>query len=179
VLNSRVIAGRARGKSRPVELPDGRRGWVASAALHSGPARIDLVARVRSLLGVPYLWGGRTPLGFDCSGFTQQVLLEQGLALPRDAQEQFRACSRLKTGDSPRTGDLVFFGVPGGPAGHVGLIIGGGYFAHARGYVRVSSLDIDNPLCDMALMPQLSGFGRPRKAPSGRPFRGLQTGESA
>lgn len=179
VLNSRVIAGRARGRFRSVELPDGRRGWVASSALRSGSSRIDLVARVRSLLGVPYLWGGRTPLGFDCSGFTQQVLLEQGIALPRDAREQFRACSRLRAGDSHRTGDLVFFGVRGGPAGHVGLMMGGGYFAHARGHVRVSSLDVNNSLCDMELMPQLRGFGRPRKGPSRWPCGGLEAGESA
>src|SRR6267378_2656747 len=70
VWNSRVIAGPRRGRHTAVELPDGRRGWVVSASLAAarlGPPR--LVQRIRSLIGAPYLWGGRSPAGLDCSGF--------------------------------------------------------------------------------------------------------------
>ncbi len=161
--NARVIVGRRRGRVVPVELPDGRRGWVASQAIASGRSRIRLMDRVRSLLGVPYLWGGRTPLGFDCSGFTQQALAEQGCPLPRDAEQQFDACEPLPPRARPREGDLVFFGRRGGPVSHVGLALGGDYFAQARGTVHISSLDSDNPLYEEDLAHQLRGFRRPMR----------------
>ena len=161
--NARVIAGPKRGGLRRVELPDGRRGWVRSTGL--GPmVRPDrpLIARVRGLLGAPYLWGGRTPAGFDCSGFVQQALAEQKLLLPRDAQQQFRACRRVGKEEPEREGDLVFFGLEGKPAAHVGILLGAGYFAHARGTVRINSTVPGNPLYDRALMAQYRGIRRPR-----------------
>ena len=161
-LGGRVIAGRRRGGFRPVELPDGRRGWVKGGALEVGRTRPpSLIERVRSLLGIPYLWGGRTPLGLDCSGFTQLVLAEQGVGLPRDARRQFRAARPLRKGEPPRPGDLVFFGRRGAPVGHVGMGLGAGYYAHARGTVRISSVDKGNPLCDNELAGQVRGWRRP------------------
>jgi hypothetical protein len=160
--NGRLIAGRSRGRFRAVELPDGRRGWVSASALHTGarpPARLS--ERVLGLLGVPYLWGGRTPLGMDCSAFTQQVLMEQNVFVPRDAAQQFRASRALRDGEPAREGDLVFFGAAGRPVGHVGLALGGGYYAHSRGRIRIASLDPENPLCDSELMLQFRGVRRP------------------
>jgi cell wall-associated NlpC family hydrolase len=163
VLGARVIPGTRRGRHRRVELPDGRRGWIECIALAAGSrARIGLIERVRGLLGVPYLWGGRTPVGMDCSAFTQLVLAEQGIAVSRDAAQQERGARRLTDGEEAEMGDLVFFGRPGGPAGHVGLVLGGGYFAHARGQVRINSLDFRNRLCDNVLISQLRGIRRPR-----------------
>jgi hypothetical protein len=160
--NDRLIAGRLRGRFRRVELPDGRRGWVARGSIARNSERgPTLVARVMSLFGIPYLWGGRTPFGLDCSAFTQLVLAERGVLLPRDAIEQFRESSPLGEKDSPREGDLVFFGAGHGPVGHVGLVLGEGYYAHARGHVRLSSTDPDNPLCDKELLSQFRGFRRP------------------
>jgi gamma-D-glutamyl-L-lysine dipeptidyl-peptidase len=161
-LNSRVIAGRRRGVHRRIELPDGRRGWVPAAVLACRGERPTLQERIFSLLGVPYHWGGRTALGFDCSGFTQQVLVEQGVSLPRDAMHQLGASRRLSSGAEPEPGDLVFFAAPGRPPGHVGIGLGGGYFAHCRGMVRISSLESSNRLCDKELMPQFLGWARPR-----------------
>ncbi len=167
--NGRLIAGRPRGTHRPVELPDGRRGWVERRALQLGRMRSPaLLERVRSLLGVPYLWGGRTPLGFDCSGFTQQVLAEQGVLLPRDAHQQSRVSKRIGSGEAPALGDLVFFGRPDGPRAHVGLVLGGGYYAHARGRVRVASMDSLNPLRDRELFGQFRGYWRPPWPPGAR-----------
>ncbi len=160
-LNSRLIAGRSRGRYRPVELPDGRRGWVEAAALGGRRAGVTLEDRVLSLMGVPYLWGGRTPAGFDCSGFTQQVLAEQGVPLPRDAARQQSVSRKLGGDEEPRLGDLIFFAGPGGSGRHVGIALGGGYFAHCRGYVRISSVDAGNPLCDSELIPQFRGWRRP------------------
>jgi hypothetical protein len=161
--NARVILGPRRGSLRRVELPDGRRGWVRSAGL--GPVeRPDrpLLARVRGLLGTPYLWGGRTPAGFDCSGFVQLALAEQRVRLPRDAQQQFTACRPIRNQEAAREGDLLFFGLAGKPAAHVGIALGGGYFVHARGTVRINSIVPGNPLYEKALMAQFRGVRRPR-----------------
>lgn len=160
-LGGCFIVGRARGGHAPVELPDGRRGWVEATAL-AGRARPRVEDRVLSLLGVPYLWGGRTPAGYDCSAFVQQVLLEQGLSLPRDAKDQIRACDPVAVTHPERPGDLVFFARPSEKASHVGVALGGGYYAHARGRVAIASMDPDNPLCDKDLLPQFLGWFRPR-----------------
>ena len=159
-LGSRLIASRpSRGWVR-VELPDGRSGLIEAGAL-AGRRAPSLEERVSSLLGVQYLWGGRSPAGYDCSGFVQQVLLEQGLSLPRDAREQCRASRKLGGPAADRPGDLAFFRRPGEPASHVGIALGQGYFAHCRGRVVVASLNPDNPLCDKDLLPQFMGWFRP------------------
>jgi gamma-D-glutamyl-L-lysine dipeptidyl-peptidase len=159
---SRVIAGRSRGRFRRVELPDGRRGWAEAKGLAPGSARPrPLLERAQELLGVPYLWGGRTPAGLDCSGLVQMILAEQGIHVPRDAGDQERAVRPIPRGGRPRPGDLAFFGPPGAPAGHVGVMVGDGLYLHARGQVRVNSLHPDNALYDNALKAQLRGHGRP------------------
>jgi hypothetical protein len=163
--NSRVIPRRRRGGAVRVELPDGRAGWVEAAAL-AGPSTPapGLMERVGSLLGVPYLWGGRTPAAFDCSGFVQQVLAEQGVWLPRDAHQQHRATRSLRPEEEPAPGDLLFFSPPGERVAHVGLGLGGGYFAHASGWVRLGSMERFNPLYDNGLASQFSGWRRVREA---------------
>ncbi len=158
--NSRVIPGRTSGPRRRVELPDGRRGWVTRPALDTRGRRVAIMGRIQDLLGTPYLWGGRTPHGFDCSGLVQQLLSEQGIALPRDADDQYRETRmRLERSDL-RLGDLLFFARGRRRIEHVGLALGGGYFVHARGAVRVNSIDPDNPFYDNALAEQLRAFGR-------------------
>lgn len=161
-LGDRLIPGRGSRGWRAVELPDGRRGWLPAEAL-AARRRPALEARIASLLGVPYLWGGRTPAGFDCSAFVQQVLLEQGISLPRDAKDQCRRSKRLAAGVPPRPGDLAFFRRKGEPPSHVGIALGGGFFAHARGRVAVASVEAENPLCDKDLLPQFMGWYRPRR----------------
>ena len=161
--NGRVIPRRRRGRAIEVELPDGRLGWGLASGFGTARSRPRLADRLRGLLGIPYLWGGRTPLGFDCSGFVQQLLAEQGIAVPRDADQQHRACRPVGV-ERLREGDLIFFGDPGRPRGHVGIALGGGYFAHVRGRVRINSLDAGNPLCDKELLATVRGFGRPRDA---------------
>ncbi len=158
-FGNRLIAGSPSGGWSAVELPDGRRGFLAASAL-GGSRPPKLEARVASLLGAPYLWGGRSPAGYDCSAFVQQVLLEQGLSLPRDAREQCRGSRRLERAERP--GDLAFFRRPGEPASHVGIALGGGYFAHCRGRVAIASLEPGNPLFDNDLKPQFMGWYRPK-----------------
>lgn len=161
-LGSRVIPGRVSRGRRELELPDGRRGWIRTGAVAPSSAKPPtLERRVRSLLGVPYLWGGRTPAGFDCSGYVQQVLAEHGIALPRDAWQQQRACRPLHSGEVAAAGDLLFFGAPRARVSHVGLALGPGWFTDCRGRVRVVSSDPDNTLSDKQLTDQFRGVGRP------------------
>jgi cell wall-associated NlpC family hydrolase len=158
-FGGRLIASRPARGWCAAELPDGRRGFLPVSALASGrpPA---LEERVASLLGSPYLWGGRSPAGYDCSAFVQQVLLEQGVTLPRDAKDQCRRCRPVAGAE--RLGDLAFFRRPGEPASHVGIALGGGYFAHCRGRVVVASVENDKPLYDKELKPQFMGWYRPQ-----------------
>jgi cell wall-associated NlpC family hydrolase len=128
-----------------VRLPDGRFGWVRKAAAELRPAEWAfpagdagaVVATAKRFLGVPYLWGGTTPLGFDCSGLVQTVYRLNGVALPRDADQQFTVGAEVARSEV-RPGDLLFFSHPGDGVGitHIGLEIDGGKFLHATGRVR-------------------------------------------
>jgi len=108
-------------------------------------ARFDgyaLVGTALSFRGVPYRNGGSDPQGFDCSGFTQYVFAQYGVALPREVREQFEK-GRAVMPDEVAPGDLIFFStVAPGPT-HVGIAIGGDAFVHApssTGVVRVERL---------------------------------------
>lgn len=104
----------------------------------------NIVARAMCYTGVPYVWGGSTPAGFDCSGYVQYVYHEFGIDIPRTADVQYEVGLVVPRGcEAP--GDLVFFEtyLPG--ASHVGIYVGDRQFVHASssGCVRTSSLDED------------------------------------
>jgi cell wall-associated NlpC family hydrolase len=93
-------------------------------------------------MGVPYVWGGTSPSGFDCSGFTQYVFRQCGYSINRTAAAQYSNGSYVSY-DSLQAGDLVFFANTYAASGitHVGIYIGGGQFIHcANGGVKISSL---------------------------------------
>jgi len=99
-----------------------------------------LVSNALSLKGVPYVFGGTSKSGFDCSGYTQYVFKGSGISLPRTSQEQFNVGSSIKK-DQLQTGDLVFFTTYAKGPSHVGIYIGGGNFVHASNSgVRTTSL---------------------------------------
>lgn len=92
-------------------------------------------------LNAPYLWGGKTPFGIDCSGFTQMVYKLNGYAIPRDASQQAKIGGPLSFIEESEVGDLAFFDNDEGNIVHVGIIMENNYIIHAHGKVRVDRLD--------------------------------------
>ncbi len=92
-------------------------------------------------LNAPYLWGGKTPFGIDCSGFTQMVYKLNGYHLLRDASQQASQGIPLSFIEESEAGDLAFFDNDEGKIIHVGIIMDDNYIIHASGKVRVDRLD--------------------------------------
>lgn len=92
-------------------------------------------------LNAPYLWGGKTPFGIDCSGFTQMVYKLNGYALNRDASQQALQGEALSFIEESEPGDLAFFDNEEGNIIHVGIIMQDHYIIHASGKVRIDRLD--------------------------------------
>ena len=90
------------------------------------PRASGIVGIAQSFFGVPYVYGGTTPSGFDCSGFTSYVYRQAGISIPRTASAQQAAATRVS---SPSPGDLVFFGWP---AYHVGIYVSPGRLIDAQ-----------------------------------------------
>ena len=92
-------------------------------------------------LNCPYMWGGRSPFGIDCSGYTQMVFKLSGMKLRRDAAQQAEQGTLVNLLDEAHPGDLAFFDNPEGKITHVGIILAGNTIIHASGKVRIDTLD--------------------------------------
>lgn len=92
-------------------------------------------------LNAPYLWGGKTPFGIDCSGFTQMVYKINGYELKRDASQQAQQGTALSFIEESEPGDLAFFDNEEGRIVHVGIIMENNYIIHAHGKVRIDRID--------------------------------------
>ncbi len=101
----------------------------------------ELVTTSFLYLNSPYLWGGKTPFGIDCSGFTQMVYKLNGYKLLRDASQQSSQGEVLSFIEESEPGDLAFFDNEDGKIIHVGIILENNYIIHASGKVRIDRLD--------------------------------------
>jgi len=111
-----------------------------SHAIYDGiPKPENLIQTATTLLGCPYRWGGKSSLGFDCSGLVQSVFFACGIMLPRDAWQQSNFFNNSKiNGKNSRPGDLHFFG-ENGNISHVGISLGGFDLIHCQGWVKEES----------------------------------------
>jgi gamma-D-glutamyl-L-lysine dipeptidyl-peptidase len=101
----------------------------------------NLINTAFMYLNSPYLWGGKTPFGIDCSGFTQMVYKLNGYKLLRDASQQANQGEALSFIEESEPGDLAFFDNEEGNIIHVGIIMDDNYIIHASGKVRIDRLD--------------------------------------
>jgi gamma-D-glutamyl-L-lysine dipeptidyl-peptidase len=133
-------------------LPDGRTAWIQRSDVIRDPKPLTIAESIelaKRFLGLPYLWGGRSSFGYDCSGFTQMLVRSRGIMMPRDADLQ-AAWSGMQVIDRENlsAGDLLFFGSAPDKITHTAMYIGNGEFIHATTHskpvIQISRLD-DQP----------------------------------
>lgn len=156
VLGAEMAVIAKKGKWLQVMLPDGRSGWVRTRTTMAEekfkarpkPTPQQLVHTARRFTGYPYLWGGLSPKGLDCSGLTRLVYKINGILLPRDANMQVKAGVAVNydsTFQSLQPGDLLFFGRSIDKITHVAMYIGDYKFIHSDGMVRINSFNPRDP----------------------------------
>ncbi|MBW6489933.1 MAG: C40 family peptidase [Lentimicrobium sp.] len=101
----------------------------------------DIIEVAASYLKTPYLWGGRSPFGIDCSGLTQMVFKLNGIRLLRDAWQQADQGTLINLMGEAKAGDLAFFDNDEGKINHTGILTGTGNIIHASGEVRIDPID--------------------------------------
>lgn len=137
-----------------VKLPDGRKAMIAKEHVrdfedwkqNAGPTPENLLATAQQMKGIPYLWGGTSNKGIDCSGYTKTIYFMNGIILARDASLQVRHGENIPMGKDSnlyQTGDLLFFSASSekdSPIIHVAMYMDNNKFIHASGRVRINSL---------------------------------------
>ncbi|MCR4965995.1 MAG: C40 family peptidase [Bacteroidales bacterium] len=126
------------GHQYAVELPEEK-----PLMHHEGVTELQerLLSVAFQYLNAPYLWGGRTPAGIDCSGFVQNVFASIGIILPRDASQQVSCGQTVDFIQETRIGDVAFFQNEEGNIVHTGIICGFQQIIHSCGYVQINTID--------------------------------------
>jgi len=112
-----------------------------TAATYIKKTTEDIITTAKLFLNAPYLWGGRTFMGIDCSGFTQLIYKLNGYKLPRDAYQQAELGHPLSFVEEAQPGDLAFFDNEEGKIVHVGILLSNTEIIHASGRVRIDKFD--------------------------------------
>lgn len=105
------------------------------------PKENNLINYAKTFLNTPYLWGGRTHFGIDCSGFVQAVYLQNGLQLKRDAWQQAEQGTIVDFLQAAKPGNLAFFDNAEGRIVHVGIMLDSEQIIHASGHVKIDRID--------------------------------------
>ena len=134
-------------------LYDGYEGWIANNQFASTENTTEpkietitsdannILSLAKQYIDVPYIWGGKSKNGIDCSGFSQQVFKQFGIKLPRDAYQQAEVGEVVGFLLEAKTGDLAFFDNEEGKITHVGIMLGTDEIIHASGKVRIDKID--------------------------------------
>jgi hypothetical protein len=128
-------------KNNQFALGDDEYVFIGSTYKPSKPSREKSIDFARMFINAPYLWGGKSPFGIDCSGFVQLVYKLIGIKLPRDAYQQAEIGQTLSFVEEAQQGDLAFFDNSEGEITHVGIILNDNYILHASGKVRLDKID--------------------------------------
>lgn len=125
--------------------------FLEGTTCHIGDERFEIIGEIgetenlavtaTSFLNSPYLWGGRTHFGIDCSGFTQAVFKLHGINLLRDASQQFEQGYMINSLHETKLGDVAFFDNDKGTVVHVGIMLSSEKIIHASGKVKIDSID--------------------------------------
>ncbi|MGK0365717.1 MAG: cell wall-associated NlpC family hydrolase [Saprospiraceae bacterium] len=157
LLPGNILAKRGvEGDFEKVAFPDGREAFIPrrfrtdlSAWLENTKPDTSRIFHIaKRMMGSPYLWGGTSSKGMDCSGYTKQIFFENGILLPRDASQQVRVGEEIKTDTTLvnlLSGDLLFFGRKATAEKkeriwHVAIYLGDGKIIHSAGNVKIQSL---------------------------------------
>jgi len=136
----------------PAKTPEAPKPTAPAPSTSGGTSWSKLQSHATSVMGTPYLWGGTTPSGFDCSGFTSYVFAKVGITLPRTAAAQYASSTKVS---NPQPGDLVFF-KDGGSITHVGIYVGNGQFIGSQSSTGVAYTSVSSSYWG----PKLVGYGR-------------------
>ena len=143
-----------------LKTPDGRKGlldkkYYMLVSNWKSNSQIDfdrVIQRAKENIGIPYLWGGASSKGYDCSGFTKSLFFMEGIILPRDASQQVHCGTLIQTDldlKELQRGDLLYFGrmqEEKEKVTHVAIYMGDGLIIHATGRVIIESLDPNSAL---------------------------------
>ena len=100
-----------------------------------------IISSAKKFINIPYLWGGRSSFGIDCSGFVQNIYKQAGIPLPRDAWQQSECGKLISFIEESLPGDIMFFDNEDGKITHTGIFLGNNKIIHSSGRVRIDSID--------------------------------------